>query len=173
MGIALTLENYLNSQRIHFDLLRHEYSEGSHNTACAARVPFRNLAKGVVFRDEDFYYTVAVVPSTNKVRRHTLNQIFDRHLELADEEELGDLFVDCAHGAVPALGQAYGINVIWDEQLLEVDDIWMEAGDHEHLIHISRQQFEALMSPTLREKFSAEAGAAAFGRRTRLVQLLR
>ncbi|TQV84785.1 YbaK/EbsC family protein [Exilibacterium tricleocarpae] len=161
MGIAITLKNYLQANRVAFDLLHHHYAEGSHNTACAARIPSRSLAKAVVFRDEDFYYTLAVIPSDRKVRRHTLNQIFDRHLELADEEELDRLFSDCARGAVPALGQAYGVNVIWDEQLLDVDDIWMQAGDHEHLIHISRRQFEILMETTLREKFSAEAPGPA------------
>ena len=155
MGIAVKLENFLQSQRIHFDLLKHDYTEGSFNTAFAAHVPTRNLAKAVVFRDEDLYYTMAVLPSRNKVRRHTLNQIFDRSLELADEEELSDLFDDCAPGAIPALGQAYGLNVIWDDQLMDADEIWMEAGDHEHLIHLDKDEFLELMDEYMHAKFSA------------------
>ena len=155
MGIAITLQNYLTSEGVDFDVVEHYYTEGSINTAQAAHIPTRKLAKGVVFRDEDLHYTMAVLPSQNKVKRHTLNQIFDRRLELADEDELDDLFQDCSHGAIPALGQAYEINVIWDDELLETDEIYMEAGDHEHLIHITKDQFERLMNSFMHEHFSS------------------
>lgn len=155
MGIAITLQNYLKSRGIAFEVVEHNYSEGSINTAHAAHIPTRKLAKGVVFRDEDLHYTMAVLPSQNKVKRHTLNQIFDRRLELADEDELDDIFRDCAHGAIPVIGQAYEINVIWDDELLSTDDIYMEAGDHQHLIRITKDQFERLMNSFMHDHFSA------------------
>lgn len=154
MGIAITLQNYLKSKGVDFDVVAHDYSEGSVNTAHAAHIPTRSLAKGVVFRDEDLHYTMAVLPSQNKVRRHTLNQIFDRRLELADEDELDNIFLDCDHGAIPVIGQAYDINVIWDDELLQSDEIYMEAGDHTHLIHITKDQFSQLMDNFIHEHFS-------------------
>lgn len=154
MGIAMTQEGFLQSKAVPFDLLKHRYTEGSFNTAKAAKIPLRNLAKAVVFRDEDFFYTIAIIPSNYKVRRHTLNQIFDRSLTLADAEEVDALFKDCAPGAVPVLAQAYGRHIIWDDQLLDAEEIWMEAGDHEHLIHISKEGFEHLMSDHMHATFS-------------------
>jgi len=154
MGISITLKNYLNNQQVEFELIRHEYSEGSYNTVRAAHIDSLTLAKGVVFRDEDRHYTMCVLPAQNKVRRLTLNQIFDRHLVLAAEEELEYLFSDCHLGAVPALGQAYGMSVIWDDDLLNTKDIYIEAGDHQHLIHIRRDQFCKLMSDKMHDHFS-------------------
>ena len=46
------------------------------------------------------------------------------------EEELKALFKDCETGAVPALSNAYGLKVIWDDQLKHASDIYIEAGDH-------------------------------------------
>lgn len=154
MGIAITLKNYLDQQQVDFDLLEHDYSEGSFDTARAAHIDSLTLAKGVVFRDEDMHYTMCILPSQNKVRRLTLNEIFDRHLMLAEEEELDELFKDCQHGAIPALGQAYGMSVIWDDELLQAPDIYLEAGDHEHLIHIKQSQFGKLMNDKMHDHFS-------------------
>jgi Ala-tRNA(Pro) deacylase len=69
-----------------------------------------------------------------------------RSLELASEKEFRNLFVDCEPGAVPALGEAYGVQVIWDDELAYTADIYIEAGDHEHLIWLERRDFRKLMS---------------------------
>lgn len=153
MGIAQTLKNFLRENAIHYDVVEHNYSEGAWNTAKAAHIPAQQLLKGVIFIDEDLYYTMAILPASHRVRRYTLNQIFGRHLQLASEEELEDLFPDCEPGAIPCLGMAYGINTIWDDDLESFDEYWLEAGDHRHLIHISRDELMRIMQPSMHERF--------------------
>ena len=155
MGVALTLEQYLKTRNVDFDLTPHHYSEGSCNTALCAAIPSHCLAKAVVFRDEDLHYTMAVVPADHRVLRHTLNEILDRHLELADEDELETIFFDCQQGAIPSCGQAYGLNVVWDDRLSLQADLWLEAGDHENLVHLSGDNFMRLMANCLHETISA------------------
>ena len=46
---------------------------------------------------------------------------------------------------LPALSNAYGLKVIWDDQLKHASDIYIEAGDHEHLIHLRGADFQKLM----------------------------
>jgi Ala-tRNA(Pro) deacylase len=156
MGVAATVENYLKANQIAFTLLEHAYCEGSYNTARVARINDQCLAKGVLLRDEDFHYTLCVLPTRNKILRHTLNQIFDRHMELVEEEELAEIFRDCAEGAIPALGDAYGLDVIWDEELMGVEEIYIEAGDHRHLIRLKQPDFVHLMGSKLRDHFSID-----------------
>jgi Ala-tRNA(Pro) deacylase len=45
--------------------------------------------------------------------------------------------------------------VNWDDDLMENDIIYMEAGDHRHLISIKQSEFFKLMQNTLHERFSA------------------
>jgi Ala-tRNA(Pro) deacylase len=156
MGVATTIENYLKHNHIQFSLLEHAYAEGSFNTARVAQIDNRCLAKGVLLRDEDFHYTLCVLPSSHKILRHTLNQIFDRHMHLVEEDELIQFFKDCEEGAVPIVGKAYGIDVIWDDELLSNDVIYMEGGDHRHLIFINQTEFSKLMEDTLHDHFSAD-----------------
>ncbi len=159
MGVARTLKQYLKRKDIHFELIEHEHSNDSYHTALKAHIDSGRLVKAVVFRDEDLHYTVCILPAQNKVRRLTLNNLFDRHMELADEEELTDLFHDCELGAVPAIAQAYGLNLVWDDELLERDEVYLEAGDHSTLIKLKREDFANLMNDRMHEHFSqARAG---------------
>ncbi len=64
---------------------------------------------------------------------------------LVSEHRLGEFFGDCEIGAIPALGQIYGLHVIWDEALGDKDDLYIESGDHENLIHVSKGGFMELM----------------------------
>jgi Ala-tRNA(Pro) deacylase len=155
MGVAARVEQYLRNKGVVFTLLEHAYCEGSFNTARVARIDGQSLAKAVLLRDEDFHYTLCILPSHHKILRHTLNQIFDRHMELVEEEELYEVFADCVAGAVPALGEAYGIDVICEEELLQNPEIFIEAGDHCHLIRLENTQFLSLMEDKLLDHFSA------------------
>lgn len=155
MSIAARVERFLKNNHIEYSLLEHAYAEGSFNTARVANIDNHALAKGVLLRDEDFHYTLCVLPSSHKILRHTLNQIFDRHMHLVEEDELIQFFKDCEEGAIPALGKAYGLDVIWDDELMNNDVIYMEAGDHRHLICIPQSEFCSLMQDTLHDHFSA------------------
>lgn len=170
MGVASNLAHFMSQKKVSFELVPHQYAEGSVNTANSAHISTHQLAKAVVFRDEDMYYTVAVLPASFKVKRHTLNQIFDRHLELAGEDELEVLFEDCAPGAIPIVGQAYGLRVIWDEALLDQEVVYMEAGDHIHLLKIKRDNFIKLMENHLHERFSCERQRAKTARLLRYIR---
>ncbi len=163
MGVAISVKDYLERNHIRFELLEHRYCEGSYNTACVAKIPEQSLAKGVVFRDEDLHYTLVVLPCRSKVKRHTLNEIFDRKLVLADEDELDNLFSDCSHGAVPAVGQAYDLNVIWEDDLLSNEKIYIEAGDHRHLIQLNKKQFCQLMASSMHDHISTSTKKGGIG----------
>ena len=145
MAIPRTLSNYLEAHRVRYDTVAHAHTESSLDTASAAHVPGHQLAKAVLLEDESGYL-LGVVPATHKLNLSWINQELGRNLKLADEQELDGLFEDCESGAVPALGAAYGLPVIWDDQLASADDIYIEAGDHEHLVHMNGEEFQNLMA---------------------------
>ena len=55
------------------------------------------------------------------------------------------LFNDCSEGAVPPIGDAYGVGVIFDDCLSDCADVYFEAGDHMGVVHISVADFCDLM----------------------------
>jgi Ala-tRNA(Pro) deacylase len=145
MAIAQTLMTYLQERGIRYDLVEHAHTETAMETAHAAHIPAHQLAKAVVLADDEGY-VVSVLPANHSLEIDWVNNELSRNLELASEKELTNLFADCEPGAVPALGEAYGVQVIWDDELQYTADIYIEAGDHEHLIWLDRHDFKKLMS---------------------------
>ncbi len=144
MTVSVTLDNYLAQKASAYDVVAHAFSESAVEAGSLSSVPLKQVAKAVVLHDQD-RYLVAAIPSMNKLMLPQVEQILGRHAVLAKERELDSLFSDCAVGAIPALAQAFGLNVIWDDALLAEPDVYLEAGDHCNLIHLKHDQFEALM----------------------------
>jgi Ala-tRNA(Pro) deacylase len=145
MAIANTVRDYLDEAGVNYELVHHEYSANSRSAADSAHVPPDQLAKPVMLED-DKGYLMAVVPASRRVELQSLERQLGRRLVLATERELQDLFSDCRRGAVPAVGQAYGVEVIWDDCLASCPDVYFEAGDHTDLVRMSGKEFTFLMS---------------------------
>jgi Ala-tRNA(Pro) deacylase len=144
MAIAKSLIRYLEERKVKYRLVSHEHSATSLETAHKAHIPAHQVAKAVVLCD-DAGYVLSVLPATHKLEIDWVNAELKRELTLACEDKFATLFKDCEPGAVPALGDAYGIQVIWDDDLKYTADIYIEAGDHEHLIWMERKSFRKLM----------------------------
>lgn len=145
MAIARTLIHYLKERDIGYQLVEHTHTPTAAASAHAAHLPTHQVAKAVVLKD-DGGYVVSVLPANHSLEIDWVNDALERKLDLACEEEFKMLFKDCEVGAVPALGEAYGLKVIWDDELAYTADIYIEAGDHEHLIWLERRDFKKLMS---------------------------
>jgi prolyl-tRNA editing enzyme YbaK/EbsC (Cys-tRNA(Pro) deacylase) len=62
------------------------------------------------------------------------------------EDEIDATFSDCERGAIPAIGEAYGVDVVIDPSLVHQPDVYFESGDHEHLIRMTGDDFRGLMA---------------------------
>jgi Ala-tRNA(Pro) deacylase len=154
MNIAPTIQDYLAERQIAYEILPHTRTTTSSTTAQAAHLPGRSIAKAVVVED-DRGYMVAVLPATAHVRLAQLERELHRSgLRLASEPELGKLFPDCELGAVPPLGQAYGLPTIVEEELTTQPDVFFEAGDHRHLVHVTQGEFSRLIAEARCAHFS-------------------
>jgi Ala-tRNA(Pro) deacylase len=133
MHVPSRLEAYLAAHLAGYDLCTHRKSRSSPETARAARLDAHQLAKAVVLEDEDGSCLMALLPADRP------------HLHLADKARLAKLFADCAPGTVPAFGMAWGLETVVDDELSEPDAVYLECGDHEALVRLTRTQFAELM----------------------------
>ena len=144
MSMAHRIEAHLGKVGINYSMVNHAHSSTSAQSARVAHVPAHMVAKGVMTHDGD-NYRLCVIPSTHRLVLSWLNEYMGGDYRLASEDELEGIFDDCEVGAVPALGQVYGLPVIWDQSLAEMKDIYFESGDHENLIHLDQGAFMELM----------------------------
>ena len=152
MAMATRLKWYLDSHDVEYEVLHHTHTNTSIDTARSAQVPSGRLAKGVLLEDERGY-VLAIIPASCRLRMDLVERELGRHLELASEAEISDLF-DGEIGAIPPVGVAYNIPTAIDDSLLRLPDLYFEAGDHEDLVHLSSEAFGTLLSGSLHGRFS-------------------
>lgn len=145
MSVAPTVQNYLREINIDFDLVPHDPAYTATRIAQAAHVPGSSVAKGVLL-NTDHGYMMAVVPASCRVDLSALSHQIKARLGLASENEVDMIFDDCDPGATPPCATAYSMKVIVDTSLDEMDDIYLESGDHETLIHVDKQGFATMMA---------------------------
>ncbi|WP_338689635.1 YbaK/EbsC family protein [Bradyrhizobium sp. 26S5] len=154
MTISPTLHKYLAAETIAYDEIPHVLTMSSTHSAQACHVSGDRLAKAIVLR-RDGGYMLAVLPASHHLRLEDLRARFGDDIAMAAESEIDRLFADCAHGAVPAAGICYGLDVIVDDSIEMQPDVYIEAGDHETLLHLGRAQFARLTANALRGRISA------------------
>lgn len=145
VSIAATLREFFDGKGVEFDLVPHEPAPSSSRAAAAAHLPGDQVVKAVVLNDERGFLLVAL-PATHKVNLGLLQRCYRRHLGLASESDIAALFDDCMPGAVPPVGEPYGLDVLVDMSIARCDQIYFEAGDHHEFVHMRGADYRALLA---------------------------
>lgn len=145
MSTAHSLEMYLYEQNISYGTLAHRQTNTSFNAAVCAHVPSNEVSKAVILEDEDHNLLMAVVPSSRRLSLGEVYHVMGKQYFMLDEDRLYKLFPDCAEGATPAMGDAYDIEMLVDNSLFDVDKVYIEAGDHKHLLVLDHKDYVDLM----------------------------
>jgi len=160
MSVAPKVTQFLKSHNIDYDVISHPYSEGSLQTAMSARVPLEKMVKAVILEDHEGKHIMAVLPAGSVLRLKRLKRTLSREFKFLPENKVMEMFSDCEHGAIPALGDAYHMDMIYEDSLSDQDEYFIEAGDHRKLIHLNNDQFKALVQHTKHAHISFNRGFA-------------
>lgn len=171
MSLSTTLESYLSDHDAPYTLQHHRASTSSLATAHSAHIDEELLAKSVLLGD-DRGHVLAVLPASARLEVERLREELGRSLHLSQERDIARLFPDCALGALPPLGAAYGLETVIDASLEERDEIYFEGGDHETLVRMEGPAFlDLLENATVAEIASESPGlSAALAMRERLYE---
>lgn len=143
MNALHRIERYLDQHMIPFEIVAHPHTATSAETARAARVALNRLAKGVLLEGMGCQM-VAMIPADQEVHLGKLGLDHGMEFSLADGANVGKLFADCEPGVIPGLPNAWGVEMVWDDDLMAQPDIYLEAGDHKRLVHIETRYLREL-----------------------------
>jgi Ala-tRNA(Pro) deacylase len=144
MSISYRVQDYIAEHDIPWDPVFHATSNCALDAAHLAHVEPDKVAKAVVLRT-DHEYLLAVVPAGHRVDLSAVEHELGKPVSLATESTLDQLMPDCARGAVPVVGEAFGMPTLWDPALADANDVYFEGGDHRTLVHMSGASFGELM----------------------------
>lgn len=151
MSIAKRLKDYLDREKVLYEVLTHSQAHTASELAQALHMPGNELAKVVILRVGE-RFVMTVLPANLKIEVKHLRDLFQTHaVRLATEEEFKTLFPDCELGAMPPFGNLYGLDVYVDECLTTSDDIVFQAGTSSEAMKLRYQTFANLVRPLVAE----------------------
>ena len=143
------LRDFLNREQIKYVSISHSPAFTAPEIAASAHVPGRAMAKTVVIRI-DGELALCVLPASAQINFDLLRTMIPAKLiELADESEFRDVFPGCELGAMPPVGQLYGLRTFVEQSLASEKQIAFNAGSHTELIRMDYRDFERLAEPTV------------------------
>lgn len=144
------LEQYFQTNEVRYEVQHHRPTVTAQEVAESEHVPGKMVAKTVLFF-VDGQEVVLALPASYRVDIAKAAAILGakREARLASEEEMAEAFPDCEVGAIPPLGNLYGLPVYVDAALAEDRTIVFQAGTHTETMRVTYADFERLVKPTV------------------------
>jgi Ala-tRNA(Pro) deacylase len=147
MPILTTLREYLDKQKVPYEVLAHRQAFTAQEVAEAQHVHGAELAKVVMLRSGP-QFVMAVLPAPQRVDVDRARAAIGKpDLVLATEAEFEGLFPQCEAGAMPPFGNLYGLPVFVDQTLTRDETIVFNAGTHTQTVKMKYADFARLVQP--------------------------
>lgn len=141
MELAKKLVNFLKRHKIFYQVQVHPKAMTALETAEAAHICGKSLAKVVIVKAQGKDVMV-VVPCDRNVDLLKLSSVLGTDdLKISEEEEFEGLFPDCEPGAMPAFGRIYKVPCYADKRLGEQKELYFNAGNHQETVKVSAADF--------------------------------
>jgi Ala-tRNA(Pro) deacylase len=147
MPILRKLQDYLDAQRIKYQVLTHSTAYTAQEVAQFQHVPGKMMAKVVMVKTENGTPVMLVLPASHKVDFAALRQVLGERAELEQEREFRDLFPGCETGAEPPFGNLFTIDTVVDTALAQDEEIVFNAGSHWQTVRMRYDDYARLVGP--------------------------
>jgi len=143
------LETYFRESSTPFQVQHHATAYTAQRVAESEHIPGKLMAKAVmVFADGRA--VMLVLPADYRVHLgKAAAALGATDVRLAHEDEFASAFPDCEIGAMPPLGNLYGMPVYVDRSLTEDETIVFRAGTHSDTMSIKYVDYERLVHPSV------------------------
>ncbi len=140
----------MNENKVHYEVLHHPEAVTAQRIAQVEHVKGRHHAKVVMIKSGD-QHLMMVLPADHQIDPEKVEKAIGRVVSLDKEQEFKSIFSDCAIGAMPPLGNLYGLPTYVDEHLAEQDYIVFEAGTHTDAIKMSYRDYKKIVKPEVKD----------------------
>jgi len=142
------LKEFLDTKMVKYVCIMHSPAYTAQEIAHCSLVSGNELAKTVILK-VDGEMVMAVLPAAAMIDMRRLRQWFKcDDIRLAREHEFFARFPECDVGAMPALGNLYGMDVYIDPHLTNNRKITFNAGTQDELISMMYKDYKMLVEPT-------------------------
>ncbi len=148
MPILKKLQEYLDDNKVKYQVLTHSIAYTAQEIAALQHVPGKQMAK-VVMLKKDGKPFMAVLPATHRVSFSRLQEVLGEKVEMETEEEFRDLFPGCETGAEPPFGNLFNLETWVDTSLTKNKEIVFNAGNHRQTVRLAYEDYARLVKPRI------------------------
>ncbi|MHC4212909.1 MAG: aminoacyl-tRNA deacylase [Planctomycetota bacterium] len=160
----MSVKELLDKSGVQYELSEHKPTFSAQRLAAQEHESGKYVAKPVLVK-ADGKNIMCVLAANHKVDLHKLKgQLGADSVELASEEQLGEIFSDCELGAEPPFGNLYDLPTIMDKGLEKDDHILFQAGSHKKAIRMSMADYRKLVEPRVLEFSYHETAGPQMGK---------
>ncbi len=116
-----------------------------------------SAAKSMILQDSIGQVQV-VIAADSLLDLNAVNRHLNRELRATEQQELKRFFESNQWDSVPALPQVAGLLTLVDQSLLERDDLLLDSGNEEQLIHVMRNEFKQTLKDAVVCEISVPLG---------------
>ncbi len=148
MPVPASVATLLNNQNIHYDVTATPAGPREQLSWLEQHLRKLGAAKSVLLEDERGRVQVVIAADT-LLDLAAVNRQLERELRVATPDEM-KVFYD-AHSLqrMPALPKVAGLPTLVDRRLLDREDLLLDSGDAEQLLHLSRSDFQRVLEDAL------------------------
>lgn len=143
MALAAKVKQLLDTNRVAHRVFQHARAADVGRAAQLLKLPAEHVLAVQVFGDELgkllVVYPIEAQPDLDKI-----NLILNRKLKLISQVKSNRLFSDCDAGCMPPLGRAYGLEMVIDNSIKYLNEIYFSSGSYTALVQISTTDFMLL-----------------------------
>jgi Ala-tRNA(Pro) deacylase len=137
------LLDWLKRHGVEYEIHEHDPAFTARATATAEGVDPRTFAKVVALATADGGHVLVVLDATDHVDLHKARSVLGTtDVRLLSEAELTALAPDCEVGAMPAVGDLFGLGTFADYAVRDDPDISFNAGSHHFSARVDRAAWE-------------------------------
>lgn len=137
----------LKQNHIPYDIVVHSQTFSSMKTAQATHTKGKEFAKPIMV-NVDGKMMMAVLPANYSLDLKRIKESMGaKTVELATEAEFSPIFSDSVIGAMPPMGNLYGMEVIMDKDMIDDDEICFNACNHQEIIRMKFSDYRRMVHP--------------------------
>lgn len=128
-----------------YRVLEHEPVFTSEQAAAVRGTPAEGGAKALLVKTGDDRYDLLVIAGSRRVDNARLRQVLaTRRVRFASADELFEV-TGCRPGALPPLGQLFGLRVLLDRSLQTAPEVAFNAGSHTVSVVMNGEDFRRVL----------------------------
>lgn len=141
--LATKLKQFFNKHDVCYHILNHERNEGLEVTLNHLELDASKGIKAEVIKCGT-NFIIAVMQLYDEIDHRKLEIELNRKCYLLSHKAADRFFYDCEPGSHPPFGEPYGLSMIIDTEIEELNSVYFKSGCHNSIIHMSMDEFSFL-----------------------------